>query len=83
MKRNFSVILLGILLGLFLIIVTPIVARKVTSLGAGYGPVKTYYDVIGSPTTAVNINTNYASTTGQFLATNLETLALNITYTSV
>lgn len=77
----------SILLGLFLVLVAPIVSRKINSLGSGYGPVKTYYDVIGTTdsstttVTAVNLNTNYASTTGQFLATNMETISLNLTYT--
>lgn len=87
MKKNLSIVLVSVLLGLFLIVTVPIVYRKVTSLGSGYGPTKTYYDVIGTTdsstttVTAVNLSTTYASTTGQFLATNMETVSLNLTYT--
>lgn len=89
MKKSFPIVFVSVLLGVFLVVTGPIVYRKLFSVGSGYGPLKNYYDVIGTTSTtstevtAVNLSTLFASTTGQFDARNAETVSLNITYTAV
>lgn len=81
--RNVSSTILAVLfVSVLCFLFVPPVIEKFSSLGSGSGPAKTYYDVIGTVDAPVNLSTTFASTTGSFLATNLETLSLNIRYAS-
>lgn len=59
----------------------PSIVKYSSNLGYGETPRKVYIDLFGS--SAVNLNTNYASTTATFLSQYMNTLSLNVSYTTV